>query len=153
ILRRIVSEDDFLSPYGVRSLSREHLTAPAFVETSFGRFSISYEPAEARSGNLGRNSNWRGPVWIPVSYLLIESLRTLHDGYGDLLRVECPTGWGNELTMVEIAALLCRRVTPLFLPNPRPAGSTLTEPRHAEGISFSEFFNGDSGKGLGASHQ
>ena len=160
ILSCVFNEAEFLSPYGVRSLSRFHKDNPYVVPLDGKQFRIDYEPAESQTGMFGGNSNWRGPVWFPMNYLLIESLQRLHHYYGDSLMVEFPTGSGNRMNLWDAATELSRRLTALFIPGAdgrRPAygDSKLYQenPYFRDHILFHEYFNGDSGVGLGASHQ
>jgi hypothetical protein len=160
VLRYVLDENEFLSPYGVRSLSRVHGEHP-FVHAENGKESrVGYVPGESDSGLFGGNSNWRGPVWFPLNFLLIEALERYHHFYGEMLRVECPTGSGRLLNLGEVARELMSRLSRLFLPNEmgrRPANGA--DPRYAEDphwrdlVLFHEYFNGDDGRGLGASHQ
>jgi hypothetical protein len=161
-LRRVLSymldEDEFLSPYGIRSLSKVHET-PYEIALGGERFSIQYWAGESHSGLFGGNSNWRGPIWFPINYLLIEALRKYHRYYGKGFKVECPTRSGNQLTLDEIANELSRRLTTLFLRDKhgkRPmAGDTpmQNDPHWRDHLLFHEYFHGDNGTGLGASHQ
>jgi hypothetical protein len=160
VLRYVLDENEFLSPYGIRMLSKYHQDHPYTLELNGKTQRVGYEPAESRTGLFGGNSNWRGPVWMPINYLLIEALERYHHFYGDELKVECPTGSGNLKTLKEVAAFLSDRVTLLFLPDEKGARpSHGTEERYAKDpawkdlVLFYEYFNGDNGKGLGASHQ
>jgi hypothetical protein len=160
LLKRMLDESEFLSDYGVRSLSKFHAANPYVFEHAGHRFSVGYVPGESNSGLFGGNSNWRGPIWMPVNFLLIESLQRFHDYYGDDFRLECPTGSGRLLHLGDVAAELGRRLCRLFLLDEkgnRPAfgGSALhnNDPEFRDRLLFSEFFHGDSGRGLGASHQ
>jgi hypothetical protein len=160
VLRYMLDEDEFLSPYGIRSLSKVHQDRP--YEVSFGAetFSIDYQPAESRTGLFGGNSNWRGPVWFPINYLIVESLQKFHHYYGDDLKVECPTGSGVMMTLDEVARDLSRRLIRLFtrdLVGRRPvyggADRFRQDPHWRDLVLFYEYFHGESGAGLGASHQ
>jgi hypothetical protein len=160
LLRRMLDETEFLSEYGVRSLSRYHLDHPFTFRCNGQTMTVRYEPGESDSAMLGGNSNWRGPVWFSVNFLIIESLRKFHDYYGDDFKVECPTGSGRHLTLHQIAGELSRRLTRLFLGNRqgiRPVHGGCkplqSDPRFRDYISFHEYFHGDNGQGLGASHQ
>ena len=160
LLRRMLDESEFLSPYGVRALSRSYLDHPYDFLCDGVHYRVKYEPGESESGMFGGNSNWRGPIWIPVNYLLIESLRRFHLFYGDGLKIECPTGSGVMLTLNEIADELCRRVLRLFLRGAdgrRPVFGGYekfqTDPHFKDYILFHEYFHGDNGRGCGASHQ
>jgi hypothetical protein len=159
LLVRMLDEAEFLSPHGVRSLSRAHLKEPFSVRLGGQTYSIDYEPAESRTGAFGGNSNWRGPLWMPVNVLLIESLRRFDSYYGPEFKVECPVGSGRMLSLLEVADELRRRLMLLFLRGPdgvRPALRSAGIPQ-AEGeeelLLFHEFFHGDTGEGLGAAHQ
>lgn len=160
-LRYMLDEDEFLSPYGIRSLSKYHETHPYSITFGNETFHIEYWAAESRSGLFGGNSNWRGPVWFPINYLLIEALRKYHRFYKDEdLRVECPTGSGNYMTLDQVADELSRRLSRLFLPDAdgrRPIYGAVdrlqNDPHWRDKLLFFEYFNGDNGAGLGASHQ
>ncbi len=160
ILKYVLSESEFLSPYGVRSLSRYHKDHPYSLPIDGREFRIDYEPAESQTGMFGGNSNWRGPVWFPMNFLLLESLQRLHFYYGDSLTVEFPTGSGTHLNLADVARELSKRLVALFLPDAegkRPAygGAKLFQenPHFREYALFNEYFDGDTGVGLGASHQ
>ncbi len=173
MLRYVLDENEFLSPYGVRSLSRVHLDKPyVFHDAVSGRDTeIRYIPGESDSGMFGGNSNWRGPVWMPLNYLLIEAFERYHHFYEDAFQVECPTGSGNMMTLKQVAADLTHRLTKLFMPenataensgennvNPqRPIHGGVshyaTDPHWKDLVLFHEYFHGETGKGLGASHQ
>lgn len=160
LLRRMLDETEFLSAYGVRALSRAHFDQP-YVFSSRGLFhAVYYEPAESRSAAFGGNSNWRGPIWFPVNFLIIESLQKFHHYYGDDFKIECPTGSGNMLTIDGVAHELANRLSRLFLrdANGRRAGFGHWEkfhrdPHFRDYVLFHEYFHGDNGAGLGASHQ
>ncbi len=160
LLSRMLDETEFLSDYGVRSLSKFHQNNPYVFEHAGNRISVNYIPGDARSGIFGGNSNWRGPVWFPVNYLLIESLQRFHSYYGDDFKVECPVGSGRLLHLGEVAVELARRLSSLFLRDAngrRPAiGDSpieQTDPYFRDNLQFYEFFDGDTGRGLGAAHQ
>ena len=158
LLARMLDEAEFLSPYGLRSMSRAHLAAPFTLELPELRATVGYEPAESRSGLFGGNSNWRGPVWFPVNYLLIESLCRFARFFGADYTVEHPTGSGVKLTLAEVAADLSTRLVSIFTPDAsgrRPVfGSAFPDdPRWRDQLLFYEYFNGEDGAGLGASHQ
>jgi hypothetical protein len=160
ILARMLDEKEFLSPYGLRALSKAHAEEPYTVTLGGNEFSVGYEPAESTTGVFGGNSNWRGPVWFPVNYLLIEALRRYYRFYGDDLMVEYPTGSGRKLTLGAIADDLSHRLVTLFLDDPdgrRPVfGDTAKfqeDPDWHDLIPFHEYFHGETGAGLGASHQ
>ena len=160
LLRRMLDPNEFLSDYGVRSLSKFHEKNPYMIEVRGEQKVVGYEPGESQTGIFGGNSNWRGPVWFPINYLLIESLQKFHHYYGDDFRVECPTGSGVFITLDEIANELSNRLLKLFLrdqrgerPFLRASGDSLGNAADRERYLFHEFFHGDTGAGLGASHQ
>jgi hypothetical protein len=160
LLRRMLDETGFLSDHGVRALSKIHEREPFRFAAGGETYEVGYWPAESRSGVFGGNSNWRGPVWMPLNYLLIESLQQFHHYYGDDFKVECPTGSGKFLTLIEVADELSRRLTRLFLKGgdgQRPALKShpklATDPHFRDHVLFHEYFDGDNGRGLGASHQ
>ncbi len=159
VLAELLDEDGMLSPYGIRSLSKRHEQAPFSVEVSGQTFTVGYEPAESRTAMYGGNSNWRGPVWFPVNHLVVEALDRYHGYLGAEFTVECPTGSGHEMTLAEVAAELRRRLVSLYVPGDQgvPAYANVerfrTDARWSEGLSFFEYFDGDHGYGLGASHQ
>ena len=160
LLSRMLDETEFLSDYGVRSLSKFHEHNPYVFEHAGNRISVNYVGGEARSAIFGGNSNWRGPIWFPVNYLLIEALQRFHSYYGDDFRVECPMGSGNLLHLGEVAAELAGRLCRLFLPG--AAGQRVylgdspveqNDPEFRDHLLFYEYFDGDTGRGLGAAHQ
>jgi hypothetical protein len=160
LLRRMLDPDEFLSPYGIRSLSRSHADAPFELALDGERYMIGYEPAESRSGLFGGNSNWRGPVWFPLNYLLIEALRTFHRYYGDDFLVEHPTGSGHRASLGDIADDLAARLVAIFrrgADGRRPVFGdderSQLDPDWRDRLLFYEYFHGDTGAGLGASHQ
>ena len=160
LLKRMLDETEFLSPYGVRALSRVHEQFPYVYRHDGMDLSVRYHPAESDRSLFGGNSNWRGPVWFPVNFLIIESLQKFHHYYGDEFRVECPTGSGNLATLNEIANELASRLTRLFLPNEdgrRPVHGlnerTQSDPNFRDYVLFYEYFHGDTGRGVGAAHQ
>jgi len=159
LLYRMLDETEFLSDYGIRSISKYHERNPFVFEHAGNRFSIGYVPGDSTSGAFGGNSNWRGPIWMPVNFLLIESLYRFHAYYGDEFLVEYPTGSGKKLTLSQIADELARRLSRIFRNDEsgnRPVfgGSPLySRPEFRDNILFYEYFHGDTGKGLGASHQ
>ena len=160
LLRRALDENEFLSEHGLRALSRVHREAPYLFDHDGVDFCIKYEPAESDSRAFGGNSNWRGPVWMPVNYLLIESLYEFYRYYGDEFRVEYPTGSGNSFSLSEIADDLARRVTTLFLKDAQGVRPVMAaypmlqaDPRSQDLVLFHEYFHGDNGRGVGASHQ
>ncbi len=160
VLRYMLDEEEFLSPYGIRALSRYHRDHPYVLEVQGREYRVEYEPAESRTALFGGNSNWRGPVWFPVNFLIIESLQKFHHFLGDSYKVECPTGSGRWMNLWEVAAELSRRLNRIFLRNAegrRPVyGGTekfQAEPYWRDLIPFYEYFHGDNGAGIGASHQ
>ncbi|MEZ5397971.1 MAG: glucosidase [Bryobacterales bacterium] len=160
VLRYVLDEDEFLSPYGVRSLSKVHDAAPFSLTVGGRTYAVRYVPGDSDSGLFGGNSNWRGPVWVPMNLLLIEALERYHYFYGDELRVECPTGSGTWCTLAEVAVALSERVARLFLPDTtgaRPCHGAEAryrdDPHFRDLVLFYEYFHGDDGRGLGASHQ
>jgi hypothetical protein len=160
LLRRMLDETEFLGEHGVRSVSRYHEEHPYVLEVGGSSFGVRYEPAESRTGLFGGNSNWRGPIWFPINYLLIESLQKFHHYYGDDFKVECPTRSGRFLTLAQIADELSGRLVRLFLRDGegrRPFQGRherfQSDPHFRDHILFHEYFNGDTGEGLGASHQ
>lgn len=160
ILRRMLDEEEFLSPYGLRTLSRSYLERPFKVTLGGQTFTVAYEPAESTSGTFGGNSNWRGPIWFPTNFLIIGALREFARFYGDDLTVEYPAGSGHKHTLTEIADDLARRLTSLFLPDERGRRPVFgacelfqTHPDWRNLLVFPEYFHGDNGAGLGAWHQ
>ncbi len=160
VLRYMLDESEFLSPHGIRALSKFHRDRPFVVHLDGHEHRVDYEPAESLTGMFGGNSNWRGPVWFPMNFLLVESLQKFHHYYGDQLKVEFPTGSGQMKTLWEVAAELSRRLTRIFLRGPdgrRPVyGGTekfQQDPLWRDLILLYEYFHGDNGAGLGASHQ
>jgi hypothetical protein len=160
IIERMLSEAEFLSPYGIRSLSKFHEANPYRLNVNGQEYRVDYEPAESRTGLFGGNSNWRGPVWMPLNFLLIESLQRFHYYFGDDLHVEFPTGSGTMMNLSDVACQLSRRLSRLFLRNgsgQRPVfgGSQKfqTDPDFKDNILFYEYFHGDNGAGIGANHQ
>jgi mannosylglycerate hydrolase MGH1-like protein len=160
VLRYMLDEDEFLSPYGIRSVSRVHREHPYVLQVNGGEYRVDYVPGESTTGLFGGNSNWRGPIWFPMNYLLVEALERYHHFYGDGLRVECPTGSGRLMNLAEVAAELSRRLARLFLPaaDGRRAWHGderrfADDPHWRDLQLFHEYFDGDTGRGLGASHQ
>ncbi|MBF2015396.1 MAG: glucosidase [Rivularia sp. T60_A2020_040] len=160
ILQRMLDETEFLSPCGIRSVSRFHAEHPYIFEVDGKQHSVNYEPAESTSGMFGGNSNWRGPIWFPMNYLIIESLEKFHQYLGDDFKVEYPTNSGEFITLKEIATELSHRLMSIFLRSevgyrPVHGGNSLfqTNPQWRDLILFYEYFNGDNGAGLGANHQ
>ena len=160
ILTRMLDPNEFLSDYGVRALSRQYLEHPYVLDWGGRRYEVAYTPGESDSGLFGGNSNWRGPIWMPVNYLLIESLRRFHDYYGPSFTVECPTGSGTMLSLGEVANELSRRLLRIFVPGSdggRPVFGACEKMRKdlnfRDHVLFYEYFHGDTGRGVGASHQ
>jgi hypothetical protein len=159
VLRYLLDPDEFLSPYGIRSLSKYHQANPFAVKIGGTEFTIAYEPGESETGIFGGNSNWRGPIWFPLNYLIIEALREYHAFYGEACMVEMPTGSGTTMTLGDVADELARRLVSLFLPDAqgrRPFHGDRHQhhdPEWSDLLLFHEYFNGDTGEGLGASHQ
>jgi hypothetical protein len=160
VLRYMLDETEFLSPHGIRSLSRYHLNHPCVVTSQFGQFSVNYDPGESSTSTFGGNSNWRGPIWFPVNFAIIEALQRYHYFYGDSLKVECPTGSGCWMNLDEVAVELSGRLVGLFLPDAngrRPCHGDerryAGDPHWRDLILFYEYFHGDTGRGCGASHQ
>ena len=159
LLTRMLDESVFLSDFGVRALSKRYAVHPYELSIGGLDYKVGYEPAESRTGTFGGNSNWRGPVWMPMNYLLVESLKRLHNYYGDDFKVECPVGSGKMLTLSEVAHELSRRLAALFLPDdkgnrPYTGGDPrLRGPHWKDALLFHEYFDGDTGRGCGAIHQ
>jgi Glycosyl hydrolase family 63 C-terminal domain len=159
IYRYVLDEQEFLSPFGVRALSKYHRDHPFTLAIDGQNHSVNYEPGESHSDMFGGNSNWRGPVWFPLNFLLIESMQRIHHYYGDAFQVECPTGSGQRKTLWDVAADLSRRLSHIFLRRDgrRPVyGETSlfqNDPYWRDLILFYEYFHGETGLGLGASHQ
>jgi hypothetical protein len=160
VLGYMLDENEFFSPYGIRALSRFHRDRPYILKVNGDEYRVDYEPAESSTGLFGGNSNWRGPIWFPVNYLLIESLQKFHFFLGDQYKIECPSGSGNRLSLWEIAGEISQRLARIFLRDQsgrRPVfGGTekfQTDPHWRDLIPFHEYFHGDNGAGIGASHQ
>ena len=160
VLARMLDENEFLSPYGIRSLSRHHAEHPYVLNVQGQAYGVSYLPAESDSGMFGGNSNWRGPIWMPVNGLIIRALLHYYSYYGDKFTVECPTGSGRQMTLFEIASELSHRLSRIFLKDsdgrrPVYGGTRLfqEDPHWRDLLLFYEYFHGDNGAGLGASHQ
>jgi mannosylglycerate hydrolase MGH1-like protein len=160
ILEKMLHEDEFLSPYGIRALSRVHKEHPYVFRFGGGEYRVDYLPAESDSGMFGGNSNWRGPIWMPMNVLLIRALLQFYMYYGDSFTVECPTGSGRRMHLFDVAKDIAARLSRIFLRDEqgrRPVyGATeifQTDPHWRDHILFYEYFHGDNGAGLGASHQ
>jgi hypothetical protein len=160
VLERMLDESEFLSPYGIRSVSKYHESHPFRMTLDGQVYGVDYEPAESGTTLFGGNSNWRGPVWFPVNYLLIESLQRYNHYFGDDLTVEYPTGSGHRITLGEVAGELSRRLAHIFLRDTNGrravfggAEKLQTDPLFRDHVLFYEYFHGDNGAGIGASHQ
>jgi hypothetical protein len=160
VLARMLDEDEFLSPYGIRSLSRHHADHPYVIHAGGREYRLSYLPAESDTGMFGGNSNWRGPIWMPVNALILRALLQYYLYFGDEFTVECPTGSGRRMTLYQVAEEIAGRLAAIFLRDEegrRPVyGSTRTfqeDPHWRDYLLFYEYFHGDNGAGLGASHQ
>ena len=160
LLRYVFDENEFLSPYGIRSLSRYHRDHPFVFRANGDEYRVAYEPGESGSWLFGGNSNWRGPVWFPLNYLIIEALERYHHFYGDSLQMEFPTGSGHRMNLQQIAGELARRLASLFMPDAqgrRPCHGDerryTDDPHWRDLLLFHEYFHGDTGRGCGASHQ
>jgi Glycosyl hydrolase family 63 C-terminal domain len=160
VLSKMLDENEFLSPYGIRALSRYHAEHPYVFRSGGQEYRVSYLPAESDSGMFGGNSNWRGPIWMPVNGLIIRALLQYYTYYGNGFIVECPTGSRQKMTLYQVAEELTRRLTSIFLREKdghrAVYGGTKKfqeDPHWRDYISFYEYFHGDNGAGLGASHQ
>jgi hypothetical protein len=160
ILTRMLDENEFLSPYGIRSLSCDHTSHPYVLNAGRQEYRVSYLPAESDTGMFGGNSNWRGPIWMPVNVLLIRALLQYYLYYGDNFRIECPTGSGNAMNLFEVARDIASRLTRIFLRDEagrRPVFGGVAkfqgDPYWRDHLLFYEYFHGDNGAGIGASHQ
>ena len=156
----MLDENEFLSPYGIRALSRYHAEHPYVFRVGDQEYRVSYLPAESDSGMFGGNSNWRGPIWMPVNALIIRALLQYHTYYGNEFTIECPTGSGRQMNLYQVAEELTRRLASIFLRDGqgrRPVyGGTRKfqeDPHWRDYLLFYEYFHGDNGAGLGASHQ
>jgi hypothetical protein len=160
VLTRMLDENEFLSPYGIRALSRYHADHPYTFRVGNQDYSVPYVPAESNTGMFGGNSNWRGPIWMPVNALIIRALLNYYWYYGDDFTIECPTGSGRRMTLFQVAEEITHRLESIFLRNKdgnRPVyGGTRKfqdDPNWRDYVLFYEYFQGDNGAGLGASHQ
>jgi hypothetical protein len=160
LLETMLDEREFWSPYGVRALSRVHAEHPYVFRADGQESRVTYTPAESDSGMFGGNSNWRGPIWMPVNALIIRGLMQYYMYYGDDFLIECPTGSGKQMTLYQVAEELARRLSAIFLRGPdgrRPvfggARKFQEDPHWRDHLLFYEYFHGDNGAGLGASHQ
>jgi hypothetical protein len=160
VLAKMLDEREFLSAYGIRSLSRYHADRPYVIRAGGQEYRVAYLPAESDTGMFGGNSNWRGPIWMPVNALIVRALMQYYLYFGDDFTVECPTGSGRHMTLYQVAEEIARRLSGLFLRAPdgrRPVyGGTRKfqdDPHWRDCVLFYEYFHGDNGAGLGASHQ
>jgi hypothetical protein len=160
ILVKMLDENEFLSPYGIRSLSKYHKDHPYVVTVGGQEYRVDYQPAESTTGLFGGNSNWRGPVWVPVNALIVRALLSFYEFYGDNFKIECPTGSGHLMNLFEVAREIVDRLARLFLRDEqgrRPVYGAMekfqSDPNWRDNILFYEYFNGDTGAGIGASHQ
>jgi hypothetical protein len=160
MLGYMLDEREFFSPYGIRSLSRFHKDHPYVLSLNGEEYSLGYEPAESTTQLYGGNSNWRGPIWFPINFLIVDSLRRFHEYYGDEFKIECPTGSGQMMNLGEVAAEISRRLTRIFLRDADGRRAVFgdvqkfqTDRQWRDAVPFPEYFNGDTGVGLGASHQ
>jgi hypothetical protein len=160
LLKRMLDPQEFLSDYGVRAVSRYHKAHPYTYWADGRALSVGYEPSESRSRLFGGNSNWRGPIWFPINFLIIESLQKFYHYYGDDFRIECPTGSGRFITIDQVAEDLTNRLASIFLKN--SAGLRQVDALYPklqqdsnfrDYLNFYEYFDGDTGRGVGASHQ
>ena len=160
ILKYMLDEREFLSPYGIRALSQVHRDQPYHSWVNGADYRVDYEPADSSTGLFGGNSNWRGPIWFPVNFLLIESLQKFHYYLGDTFKVECPTGSGKMMTLWEVGGEISRRLMRIFLRDADQRRAVFggtekfqNDPHWRDLIPFHEYFHGDNGAGIGASHQ
>ncbi len=160
VLRYLMDEREFLAPHGVRALSRVHEDRPYVLRAEGREYRVEYAPGDSTSGVFGGNSNWRGPIWLPLNYLLVESLQRYHHFYGDGFQVECPTGSGRWMHLGDVALEIARRLGSIFLPGPDgsrpvhgPDARYAGDPHWKNLVLFYEYFHGDTGRGIGASHQ
>jgi hypothetical protein len=160
ILKVMLDEDEFLGPHGIRAISRRHLDEPCVFDWAGQEYNVHYLPAESDTGMFGGNSNWRGPVWFPMNMVILRGLAELHRYYGDRVKVECPTGSGEERTLLEVAHEIATRLATTFMEDEdgrRPVfggnEKFQTDPHWHDLVPFHEYFHGDNGAGIGASHQ
>ena len=160
VLSKMLDENEFLGPHGLRALSRFHAEHPYVFKVGDQEYRVSYLPAESDSGMFGGNSNWRGPIWMPVNMLILRALMHYHTYYGDAFKVECPTGSGHMMTLYEVAEELTRRLSSIFVRDEDGRRAVFggsekfqSDPHWRDCLQFFEYFHGDSGAGLGASHQ
>jgi len=160
VLKHLLDENEFLSPFGIRSVSQVYAQQPYVLRVNGEEYRVQYDPGESTTALFGGNSNWRGPIWLPINYLLVEALERYHHFYGETLKVECPTGSGRWLNLQQVANELARRLARLFLPDAtghRPAHNHYSryadDPAWKDLVLFYEHFHGETGRGVGASHQ
>ncbi len=160
ILAVMLDEEEFLGPHGIRAISRRHLDEPCVFDWGGQQYNVHYLPAESDTGMFGGNSNWRGPVWFPMNLVIVRALLQLHRYYGDRVKVECPTGSGSEMNLSEVAVEISGRLVETFTEDEngrRPVFGGLekfqTDPHWHDLLLFHEYFHGDNGAGIGASHQ
>jgi hypothetical protein len=160
ILTRMLDEKEFLSPFGIRAVSRVHAERPFALQVQSQEYHVKYLPGESDSNMFGGNSNWRGPIWVPMNALLIRALLSFYLYYGDNFKIECPTGSGNRMNLFEVCREISQRMTRIFLRDDhgcRPVfGGTekfQKDPHWRDHLLFYEYFHGDNGAGIGASHQ
>ena len=160
MLAHMLDEDEFLSPYGVRSVSRAHKDHPMVLQLDGQEYRLDYEPGESETDLFGGNSNWRGPIWMPVNFMILSALREYHVYYGDDFTVECPTGSGRTMNLGQVVQELSTRLARIFLRDGDGRRAVFgacemfnTDPNWRDLIPFHEYFHGDTGRGCGASHQ
>jgi hypothetical protein len=160
VLAVMLDEREFLSPYGIRAISQVHRDQPFGLRVNGTEYCVGYEPAESSSDLFGGNSNWRGPIWFPINFLIVEALQKFHHYFGDDYQVECPTGSGQLMTLAEVAREISGRLSRIFLNDAqgrRPVFGDVDlfqrDPSWHDLIPFHEYFHGDTGRGVGASHQ
>jgi hypothetical protein len=160
MLAYMLDENEFLSPYGVRAVSRYHRDHPLVLNLGGQEYRLDYEPGESITNLFGGNSNWRGPIWMPVNFLILHALKQYHLYYGDRFQVECPTGSGNLKNLDQVAEELGRRLTRIFLLDAEGRRAVFgdcnlfnNDPHWRDLVPFHEYFHGDTGRGCGASHQ
>jgi hypothetical protein len=160
VLTVMLDESEFLSPYGIRSVSRAHRERPYKLTVEGAVHRVDYEPGESSSGLFGGNSNWRGPIWFPVNYLIVESLQKFHHYYDDAVQVPMPTSSGVDVDLWDVAAEIAHRLTRIFLKDERGRRPVFggceriqSDPHFSDHVLFYEYFHGDDGSGVGASHQ
>ncbi|MBE2225522.1 MAG: glucosidase, partial [Anaerolineae bacterium] len=160
ILQYMLDEDEFLSPHGIRAVSKYHDAHPLVINVAGQEYRLDYEPGESTNNLFGGNSNWRGPIWMPVNYLILNALSHYHPFYGDAFQIECPTHSGNLMNLDEVSVEISRRLASIFLRDENGRRAVFGEnelfqndPYWRDLIPFHEYFHGDTGRGCGASHQ